>query len=125
MVRYPQLLAGGRCFFLAVITLTCLFYHYTYDVRLGSAGVELIVFKRFVVFSIPYGELGRVERGSIGNRMFSFAFSLVNRPCGKAFVLYRNRGFLLRRILVTPGDPDAFWNGLTQPRPQSMDKPQS
>jgi hypothetical protein len=52
--------------------------------------------------------------------VFSFAFPLVNRPFGQAFIIYRNRG-IFRRILVTPGDPEAFWNKLTPATTSGVD----
>jgi hypothetical protein len=39
-----------------------LLFHYIYDVQLGAAAVEIVVFKRLVIFSIPYGDIVRVER---------------------------------------------------------------
>ena len=88
-----------------------LLFHYIYDVQLGAADVEIVVFKRLVIFSIPYGDIVRVERVSFVQAIFSFALGLVNRPFGEYFLLHRTRG-LFRRILVTPSGSDEFYNTL-------------
>ena len=84
---------------------------YLYDVKLGTAAVEIVVFKRFVIFSIPYEEVATLQRISFVEAIFSFAFGLVNRPFGGYVLLHRNRG-LFRKILVTPGRSDEFCSAL-------------
>jgi hypothetical protein len=98
---------------LAGTLLVCqqLFCHYFYDVKLGAAAVEIVIFKRFVVFSVPYKEIARFERVSFVQAIFSFALGLVNRPFGEYILLHRTRGFF-RRILVTPGRSDEFYKAL-------------
>jgi hypothetical protein len=98
---------------LAGILLICqqLLFHYVYDVELRAAAVEIVVFKRLVILSIPYGDIVRVERVSFMQAIFSFALGLVNRPFGQYFLVHRTRG-LFRRILVTPSGSDEFYNTL-------------
>jgi len=86
-------------------------FQYVYDVRLGAAAVEIIIFKRLVILSIPYEEIVGVERVSFVQAIFSFALGLVNRPFGEYFLLRRTRG-IFRRILVTPNRSDEFYNTL-------------
>jgi hypothetical protein len=82
-----------------------LFGHYFYDVKLGVAAVEIVIFKRFVIFSVPYEEIARFERVSFVQGLFSFSLGLVNRPFGEYILIHRTRG-LFRRILVSPGPCD-------------------
>jgi hypothetical protein len=62
----------------------------TLDVRLGAAAVEIVIFKRFVVFSIPYEEIAAVETVSFVEAVFSFSLGLVNRPLGRLLLLHRS-----------------------------------
>ena len=98
---------------LAGILLACQqrLFHYIYDVQLGAAAVEIVVFKRLVVFSIPYEDIVRVERVSFVQAMFSFTLGLVNRPFAQYFIIHRTRG-VFRRILVTPSGSDEFYDAL-------------
>jgi hypothetical protein len=98
---------------LAGILLVCqqLFCHYLYDVKLGAAAVEIVIFKRVVIFSVPYEEIARFERVSFVQGLFSFSLGLVNRPFGEYILIHRTRG-LFRRILVSPVRPDEFYNAL-------------
>ena len=106
---------------LAGALLVCqqLRFQYLYDVKLGAAAVEIVIFKRFVVLSIPYEEIAACERISVLKAIFSFSFGLVNRPFTGFVLLHRRRGFFRRRILVTPNCPNEFCNEVTarlQPR---------
>jgi hypothetical protein len=74
---------------------------------LGAAAVEIVIFKRFVVFSIPYEEITAVETVSFIEAAFSFSLGWVNRPFGGRLLLHRKRG-LFRRVLVTPSRPEEF-----------------
>jgi hypothetical protein len=88
-----------------------LFCHYLFDVRLGSAAVEIVIFKRFVTFAIPYDEITRFDKVSFWEAAFSWGFNLVNRPFGTYVLLHRTRGFF-RRIVVSPSRPDEFCDAL-------------
>jgi hypothetical protein len=88
-----------------------LFCPYFYDVKLGGAAVEIVIFKRFVVLRIPYDEIAAVERVSFMRAIFSFSLGLANRPFGEFILLHRTRGFF-RRILVTPSRSDEFYDAL-------------
>jgi hypothetical protein len=83
------------------------FFQYLYDVRLAAAAVEIAIFKRFVVFSIPYEEISAVETVSFVEAVFSFSLGLVNRPFGGLLLLHRKRG-LFRRVLVSPSRSEEF-----------------
>jgi hypothetical protein len=91
----------------AFLGLVQLFYHYLYDVRLGATAVEIAVFKRFVIFSVPYEEIAAAEKLSFVEAAFTFSLGLLNRPFGGRVLLHRNRGFF-RRILVTPSRSEEF-----------------
>jgi hypothetical protein len=108
----PPLLPFLIFFVGAGTLLVCqqLFFQYVYDVRLGAAAVEIVIFKRFVVFSIPYEEIAACERISVLKAIFSFSFGLVNRPFTGFVLIHRRRGFFWRRILVTPNCPNEFCN---------------
>jgi hypothetical protein len=88
-----------------------LFSHYLFEVRLGAAAVEIVIFKRFVAFAIPFDEITRFDKLSFWEAAFSWGFNLVSRPFGPYVLLYRTRGFF-RRVIVTPSDADAFCNAL-------------
>jgi hypothetical protein len=98
---------------MAAIVLGCwqLFCHYLYDVKLGAAAVEIVIFKRFVTFAIPYDEITRFDKVSFWQAAFSAPFHLVNRPFGTHVLLHRTGGFF-RRILVSPSHADEFCNAL-------------
>jgi hypothetical protein len=86
-----------------------LFYQYLFDVRLGATAVEFVVFKRFVVGAIPRDQINRFDKLSFWETAFSGGLGLWSRPFGPYVLLHRDRGFL-RRIIVTPRDPDEFCN---------------
>lgn len=91
----------------AVLVVTQFLFQYVYDVGLGAAAVEIVIFKRFVVFSIPYEEIEACASVSRLEVTFILALVLVSRPFGGCVLLRRNRGFI-RRIVVTPGRPEEF-----------------
>jgi hypothetical protein len=107
---HPPLLPFLVFFLGAGTLLVCqqLFFQYLYDVKLGAAAVEIVIFRRFVILSIPYDEVAACERISVGKAIFSFSLGLVNRPFTGYVLLHRKRGFFLRRFLVTPNRPDEF-----------------
>jgi hypothetical protein len=86
-----------------------LFSHYLVEVRLGAAAVEIVIFKRFVAFTIPFDEITIFF--SFWEAAFSRSFNLVSRPFGPYVLLYRTRGFF-RRVIVTPSDADEFCDAL-------------
>ena len=97
----------------ALLVCQQLVFQYLYDVKLGAAAVEIVIFKRSVVSSIPYEEIAACERVSVLKAIFSFSFGLVNRPFIGFVLLHRRRGFFWRRILVTPSCPNEFCNEVT------------
>lgn len=108
-LMHPPLLPFIAFFLMAAVFfgLVQLFCHYLYDVRLGAAAVEIVMFKRFVVFSIPYEEITAVETVSFVEAVFSFSLGLVNRPFGGLLLIHRKRG-LNRRVLVSPSRSAEF-----------------
>ena len=107
---HPPLLPLLVFFLGAGALLVCqqLVFQYLYDVRLGAAAVEIVVFKRFVILSIPYEEIAECERISLLKAIFSFSRGFVNRPFTGFVLLHRKRDLLGRRILVTPSRPNEF-----------------
>ena len=87
-----------------------LFFQHLYDVKLGAAAVEIVVFKRFVILSVRYEEIAKCERISLLKALFSFSSGFVNRPFTGFVLLHRKQGLFRRRILVTPSRPNEFCN---------------
>ena len=56
---YPSLVPFLVFFIGAGALLVCqqFFFQYLYDVKLGAEAVEIVIFKRFVIHSIPYEEI--------------------------------------------------------------------
>ena len=88
-----------------------LFSRHLFEIRLGAAAVEVVLFKRFVAFAIPFDEITRFDKVSFWEAAFSWGFNLVSRPFGPYVLLYRARG-IFRRVIVTPSDADEFCNAL-------------
>jgi len=84
------------------------------DYRVGPRGVEFLVLRFWVVWTLRFENIAEAERiraeDALAPRLW-FAWRLGNR-LRRVGVLVRRRRGLFRSLLLTPQDPDAFVAGI-------------
>lgn len=107
---YPLFLLLMVAFFAGASRLFNVVMPMLLDVRCGDAGLQFVLFRRFVIHRIPYAAVTHVERLRGLGRFFGgsgggFPVSLGNRFFSGGVSVHTQRGMMW---LLTPHHPDEF-----------------
>ena len=89
-------------------------FSHLFDVVIGRDGLDIVVFQKIVIATIPYRSIERAERRWIfqsndASAPWSIAFPITNRIGLRAIAItLKRRMGIFRHIVITPKDPLVF-----------------
>jgi hypothetical protein len=99
----------------AIITYLLKFgLSHVYDVAIGREGLDVVVFRKVVIATIPYSSIERAERGWIflsidPSGPWSVALPITNRVGLRPIIIkLKQRIGIFRYIAISPKDPASF-----------------
>jgi hypothetical protein len=104
-------------------------FSHLFDVVIGKEGLDVVVFRKFVVATIPYSSIERVERRWIflspdAAAPWSVALPFTNKPGLRPIIIKLNRRIgIFRYIAISPKDPVRFLEEIRRYVPASLRTP--
>lgn len=84
-----------------------------YDITVGPEGLQFRFLSSFVISVTKYENLDEVVETSSGGLHYLMAYNLKNRSGVPCFLIRKKQGWFARTILITPHDPKAFLDAVT------------
>jgi hypothetical protein len=81
---------------------------FIYDFRIRNGAIEVALFRVLPIYRIPIDDIELIQKVGWRDPVFGFfILRLGNRFTSEAVLLKRRRGWI-RRIIISPADPDGF-----------------
>jgi hypothetical protein len=81
---------------------------YVYNYQVTGRGIEIVLFGRFPLKRVPFNNIAEVRVGPTTREMLPFkGIAFGNRVWGQT-VLVRQKTGLVRRLFITPDNPEQF-----------------
>jgi hypothetical protein len=84
-----------------------------YDIHLSEKGIAFVLFRVVTVYNLRFPDIECVKETRGGYFQFR-AYNFKNRFFARTFLIQKKRGWVTRKILVTPRDPYVFVSYLVQ-----------
>ena len=81
---------------------------HVYNYRVTDRGVEIVLFGKLPIKRVPFNNIAEVRVAPTVTEMLPFkGIAFGNRVWGRAVLVRQKRG-LIRRLFITPDDPEQF-----------------
>lgn len=85
-----------------------------YDYRLTGDSLEILLFRVFPVYRVPFKEIESVYMTSWNQAKLGFSTLRLGNRFARRFVVIRRKSGSLRVLVITPDRPEEFVNRVSQ-----------